>query len=315
MGREYKLVVESVGTCQIYTSVLRAICSGLVPAPRDDRHFPPPSLRKGYAEKAGRGGDWARRWLILGPATLLVFRDASCAQMVNAVPLDATAGDVKFGTDGGWTLSAAGRRWNFRNSKDSIARAWVSAVEAAFLRPSSAYSWLVESAPAYGAMSCITPATSAASLPTLAEASDRVADAELLELAVEPGRESSPSLVRTHTDWSRHVSIEQSGDPPLLHDDILEAAAAEATRAETTLLDDEQAVDAATPPEPPPAADPPSPGAASDDMEVDGAEDSAKLLSGKSVSDSERSSLSSLPHARAVADQMQRGHNMVRHFL
>jgi hypothetical protein len=79
--REYKLAVDSPAVCELYTSVLRAICAKEVPMPVDDSNFPPPSLRKGFMEKAGKGGDWARRWLILGPANLLIFRDASCAQV------------------------------------------------------------------------------------------------------------------------------------------------------------------------------------------------------------------------------------------
>lgn len=81
--------VDSAAQATLYTSVLQAIADGSAAPPTDDAHFPPPSLRKGFAEKGGKGGDWARRWIILGASNLLIFRDSSCEKMVNAVPIDA----------------------------------------------------------------------------------------------------------------------------------------------------------------------------------------------------------------------------------
>ena len=141
--REYKLSVDSEATCALYTSVFRAICAagGVASArPLDDACFPPPSLKKGFVEKASSasmvGGEWARRWIVLGSSTLLIFRDATCDKMVNAVPLhNRHECKVELGLEGGWSLNAGGRRWAFRNSKASIAKSWVGAVINALEQP------------------------------------------------------------------------------------------------------------------------------------------------------------------------------------
>ena len=92
--RDYKLSVESPAQCELYVSILHAVAQRHMP-PDDDSYFPPPSLRKGFVEKQGRSGEWFRRWIILGTSNLLIFRDSSCAQMVNAIPIDAAVSSGK----------------------------------------------------------------------------------------------------------------------------------------------------------------------------------------------------------------------------
>ena len=132
--RLYRLSTHTPVHCNLYVSVLRAIARG-EKMPKDDSNFPPSSIRKGYVEKAGKAGDWARRWLILGTTNVLIFRNSDCEAMVNAIPLDGKTCSVKLGTDGNWVLTAMGRKWQFRNSKITIAKAWVGALDKVLKTP------------------------------------------------------------------------------------------------------------------------------------------------------------------------------------
>ena len=140
--RLYKLSATSPRDAELYVSVLRAIAGG-TRMPTDDANFPPSSIRKGFVEKAGKSGDWARRWLILGSTNILIFRNSDCEKMVNAIPLDGKTCSVKIAADGAWTLTAMGRKWSFRNSKPSIAHAWVNALDKALkAAPEDVENWL-----------------------------------------------------------------------------------------------------------------------------------------------------------------------------
>ena len=139
--RDYKLSADTTATAEAYISVLRALVERTALRPVDDAYFPPPSLRKGYVEKENKPGEWARRWVILGPSNLLIFHDSACESMVNAIALDGATSSVSI-LDFTWTLQAAGCAWRFRNSKQSIAQTWAKAVEAALAKPAESYAWL-----------------------------------------------------------------------------------------------------------------------------------------------------------------------------
>lgn len=368
--REYKLAVDSPAVCELYTSVLRAICAKEVPMPVDDSNFPPPSLRKGFVEKAGKGGDWARRWLILGPANLLIFRDASCAQMVNAVPLDSTACEASLGMDGGWTLVAAGRRWSFRNSKSSIATAWVKAVSGALQQPTASYDWLRALPSLSTAQSDFLASSSADNDDSCASLPRPSASASVASGGAVEGRARGPSLIHTSHEWSAHLSMGEADDTPLLIDADLEEAANHSSEAADLIDEDEEEVEPMPPGPPlPPEQIPEEPseeglpaGPAEPPTEIasestrssslgalsarvagmfgssSGSGKFNKTGSGKflppgregamdvSDADAEASPVEfegkspstkfgKVPHANAVAEQLGRGHGMVRHFL
>ena len=207
--RLYKLSTSTAAHCELYVSVLRAIASG-VALPKDDAHFPPPSIRKGFVEKAGKSGDWARRWLILGSTNILIFREHDCEKMVNAIPLEAgcVVAQGSHSLSSNWTLAAAGRKWSFRNSKPSIAQAWVHAVGDVLKQgPQQAENWLDVSS----------------------------------SLVERRRRPTGPALIRTLEDLQRKVEVEEE-QPLLLCDETIEDAAAEAegARAEEGCADDDE---------------------------------------------------------------------------
>ena len=140
-ARDYRLAAESADCCRVYVSVLQAIAARQSWMSDDDAHFPPPSAKKGYVEKRGRSGEWARRWLLLGSSGLLIFRNQDCVELVNTVPLDAaTCSASKVPDSIEWTVSTGARKYVFRNSKPSLANSWVEAVKVA-LEPGQR-SWL-----------------------------------------------------------------------------------------------------------------------------------------------------------------------------
>jgi len=127
--REYRLQTDHQEQSVAYMSVLQAIVDG-VQAETADGIFPPRCERKGYVEKRGKTGDWTRRWLMLGSSHLLIFRNQSCEELVNAVPLhaDFISTDL-MDKDGAWRVITHGRTWVFRNSKLVIAKDWVAALK------------------------------------------------------------------------------------------------------------------------------------------------------------------------------------------
>mmetsp|Transcript_41107 Transcript_41107/g.68315 ORF Transcript_41107/g.68315 Transcript_41107/m.68315 type:complete len:436 (-) Transcript_41107:219-1526(-) len=126
--RDYRLATEFPPQCRLYISVLQGVISGAQTRP-DDEFFPPRCERKGYVEKRGKTGDWAKRWIMLGARYLLIFRNMNCEELVNAVPLDGAHCSVAItGSDGSWCISTPMRKWFFRNSKVAIANDWVNAV-------------------------------------------------------------------------------------------------------------------------------------------------------------------------------------------
>ena len=144
-ARNYKLQCESPGQCAAYVSILSAIVDGGSPPQKTDAFFPPRSARKGFVEKKGKGGgDWARRWLLLGAGQLLIFRSMACDALVNAVPLRGhhAACSVALGADGAWSIKTPDRTWTFRNSKLSIAKEWVKAVQTVLDTMSETTDWL-----------------------------------------------------------------------------------------------------------------------------------------------------------------------------
>jgi curved DNA-binding protein CbpA len=298
--REYKLSTESASICELYMSVLRAIVEKGVQLPTDDASFPPPSLRKGYVEKAGRGGDWTRRWLILGASNLLIFRDASCEKMVNAIPLDATVSAVQAAGDGSWSMQAAGRKWSFRNTQARIASAWVAAVLGALQKPAPTYCWLLPEIPSAGRE----------------------------EAASTIDRLRGPSLIHTDEDL-REMSRNHDEDSPVLLDPTLEAAAEaeEASGARGVLarpLGYEQELDSARQP----SADAQSTARGGKEKEGGGMPSARQSVFGRVFSLFHREAGTTASGAtasevardaetfgRAVAGQLGQGNTMVRNFL
>jgi len=86
--RDYRLLADNQLHCELFVSVLRAIVDG-VAVISDDTIFPPRCERKGYVEKKGKSGDYSRRWLMLGSAYILIFRNMNCEELVNAISLCA----------------------------------------------------------------------------------------------------------------------------------------------------------------------------------------------------------------------------------
>ena len=141
----YKLQCESPGQCAAYVSILSAIVDGGSPPQKTERtsrrgrRARASSRRRARAAATGRGGG-----LLLGAGQLLIFRSMACDALVNAVPLRGhhAACSVALGTDGAWSIKTPDRTWTFRNSKLSIAKEWVKAVQTVLDTMSETTDWL-----------------------------------------------------------------------------------------------------------------------------------------------------------------------------
>ncbi|KAL1530026.1 hypothetical protein AB1Y20_000951 [Prymnesium parvum] len=143
-GRDYRLITETATCCQTYVSVLQAISTQSSWIGDDDSFFPPPCVKKGYVEKQGKSGEWARRWLLLGSTSLLIFRSQECADLVNVVPIDYQTCKASNTPDSiEWTVTTRARRFVFRNSKPALAASWSEAVNTVLKHQPGQRSWLL----------------------------------------------------------------------------------------------------------------------------------------------------------------------------